>query len=134
VAEEKVHPEAAHTVFQLVDLAIDKGKVKLDAVILDPDAPYTFSGVVPWLNYALDAEVNGAVLDSGDFLHLKAEGAKALQLIERSKVKGVGKTRTMAGGRLVIEADQVNGMPIKHKPKGKKTPANKHAWPFDKHR
>jgi hypothetical protein len=75
-----------------------------------------FSGRVARLNYALHGEVNGGILESGDFLHLKPEGARAVGLKLGLSVKGKGKTKPMADGHLVIEADEVNGIPIeRHK-------------------
>lgn len=126
VSEEAAHPAAVHPVFHLIDLATDQGKIKLSPTPPDPDEPYQFSGIIQALNYALHGEVNGAILDSGDFLHVKPEGAKALALVKGLKVKGSGKIKPMAGGRFVIEADHVNGTSIQHKPKGKKKPAAGH--------
>jgi hypothetical protein len=73
-----------------------------------------FSGRVERLNYALHGEVNGGILESGDFLHLKPEGARAVGLKPGLSVKGNGKTKPMVGGHLVIEADEVNGISIEH--------------------
>ena len=72
------------------------------------------------LNFAVHGEVNGAVLDSGDFLHLKPHGAAAIDLTVGINVKGKGPTKPMVGGRRVIEAEEVNGIQMEKKPKPKK--------------
>jgi hypothetical protein len=66
------------------------------------------------LNYALHGEINGAVLESGDFVHLKPEGASAVRIKLGMKLEGVGETRPMVNGRSVIEAKEVNGIAIEH--------------------
>ena len=73
-----------------------------------------FSGRIERLNYALHGEVNGGILESGDFLHLKPEGARAINLAVGMAVEARGKTRPMPGGRFVIDADEVNGTVIGH--------------------
>jgi hypothetical protein len=59
----------------------------------DRDLPRQFSGRIERLNYVLHGEVNGGVLDSGDFLHLKPEAAP---------VEARDRTKPMRGGRFVI--------------------------------
>ena len=84
----------------------------------EKDGP--FSGTVTRLNYALHGEVNGAILNTGDFLHVKPQGATALGLEVGMKVKGSGVTKPMVGGHRVIEADEVNGVRLEKKDKPKK--------------
>ncbi|HEV2175461.1 MAG TPA: hypothetical protein VGR71_17930 [Nitrospira sp.] len=79
-----------------------------------------FSGTVERLNYALHGEVNGGILDSGDFLHLKPEGAAALGLKCGMAVEGRGAMKPMVDGHSVIEAEEVNGIAIGHKKAKKK--------------
>jgi len=81
-----------------------------------------FTGKVKHLNYALHGEVNGAILDSGDFLHVKPHGAAALDLKPGMKVKGSGSSKPMFDGHRVIEATEVNGVQIEKKPKPRKKP------------
>jgi hypothetical protein len=54
--------------------------------------------------------VNGALLESGDFLHVKPHGAAALELRAGMKVKGTGSSKPMFDGHRVIEATEVNGV------------------------
>lgn len=79
-----------------------------------------FSGTIESLNYALHGEVNGGILDSGDFLHLKPEGAAAVGLKCGMAVEGKGAMKPMVGGHSVIEAEEVNGIAIEHKKAKKK--------------
>ena len=83
-----------------------------------------FSGEVARLNYALHGEVNGGILDTGDFLHLKPHGAAAVELAVGMKVQGTGHSKPMTGGHRVIDADEINGIAIEHKPKPKKKAAH----------
>ncbi|MDQ2774339.1 MAG: hypothetical protein M3Y57_05335 [Acidobacteriota bacterium] len=104
VEAQKVDGHACHPVYRLLNVMNGK----------------EFAGKVTRLNYALHGEVNGAILDSGDFLHVKPQGAAALKLKVGMKVKGTGSTKPMVGGHRVIEADEVNGVRIEKKPKPKK--------------
>jgi hypothetical protein len=81
--------------------------------------PGKFSGRIERLNYALHGEVNGGILDSGDFLRLKPEEAQAVGLTVGMAVEARGRTKPMPVGHFVIEADEVNGTVIGH-PKEKK--------------
>jgi hypothetical protein len=105
----------AHKVFRLV-CVMDNGRRKTEE---DPHLRRTFSGRIERLNYALHGEVNGGILDSGDFVHLKPEGAQAIGLTLGMSVEVGGKTKPMPGGRFVVEADEVNRTVIGHH-KGKK--------------
>ncbi len=80
----------------------------------DHRAPRRFSGRIERLNYALHGEVNGGILESGDFLHLKPEGARAVGLVVGMAVEARGTTKPMPGGCFVIEAEEVNGTVIRH--------------------
>jgi hypothetical protein len=99
VEAEEPHGEPAHRVYRLVRLAGGGSE---------------FSGAVERLNYALHGEVNGGILESGDFLHLKPEGARAAGIKVGLKVKGRGARKPMVGGKSVIEAEEVNGIAIRH--------------------
>ena len=109
VEPEDTHGEPAHEVFQMTE------------GFQHADGPRKFSAVITTLNYALHGEVNGGILDSGDFLHLKPEGARALAIHEGMLVEGHGDTKPMAGGHVVIEATMVNGEEVvRHHGKKKK--------------
>src|SRR5580698_3886704 len=95
----------AHQVFRLVRVLGDGGRNAENR---------TFSGRIKRLNYALHGEVNGGVLESGDFLHLKPEGAQAVGLMVGMAVETRGTTKPMPGGRFVIEADEVNKTVVGH--------------------
>lgn len=115
VDQEEVQGKPVHQVFRMVrpNGATDASKTEHD------DGP-TFSGRITQLNFALHGEVNGAILDSGDFLHLKPQGAQAVGLVIGMSVEGSGHTKRMVGGHLVIDADDVNGIEITHHKPGKK--------------
>jgi hypothetical protein len=100
----------AHEVFRLVRV-VDNGGRKAEK---DHHLPGKFSGRIERLNYALHGEVNGGILESGDFLHLKPEGAQAIGLVVGMAVEARGATKPTPGGRFVIEADEVNGTVIGH--------------------
>ena len=114
--KEKGHP--FHPVYQLV--CMKRGSEQLSVAALHSNGSTPFSGTVERLNYALHGEVNGGILDNGDFLHLKPHGAAALGITVGMKVAGVGSTKPMIRGRHVIEAETVNGMVLDQKPKPKK--------------
>ena len=109
------HGEPDHNVFRLLRLVKKNGEKPAPAA----DGNGKFKGRIERLNYALHGEVNGGILDTGDFLHLKPEGAQAVGLEIGMKVAGRGVRKPMMGGCSVIEAEEVNGVAIHHKAKKK---------------
>ena len=79
-------------------------------------------GTVKQINYARHGEPNGAILERGEFLHLRPEGAKAIDLQVGQKLSFEGEIKTSPAGHIVIEAHIVNGAAIDHpkKPEPKK--------------
>lgn len=116
--DRKKHP--VHPVFELVSLTNSAGQ-KIAVTQAEPSGS-RFAGTVVRLNYSLHGEVNGGILDNGNFLHLKPHGAAAVGIQPGMHVKGKGKTKPMTGNHVVIEADEVNGVRIE---KPKKKPAKK---------
>ena len=124
VEPRETRGHAAHSVHNLITLSNQEGDTFPTA---EPKGRGSrkFSGIVERLNYALHGEVNGAVLNTGDFLHVKPHGAAALQLAVGMKVTGLGPGKPMMEGRWVIEATEVNGVRLEHKPQPKKKAAGK---------
>lgn len=119
IEPREVHGHSSHPVFQLLTLSNEKKeRFSLQDSIASGNAH--FSGKVERLNFALHGEVNGAILDSGDFLHLKPHGAAAIDLTVGMNVKGRGLTKPMVGGHRVIEAEEVNAIQMEKKPRPKK--------------
>jgi len=115
----EVEPEDA--VYQLARLRTLNGEPFLGHAVGAP----RFAGRIKTLNYALHGEVNGGILESGDFLHLRPEGARAVALKIGLKVEGHGASKPMVGGHSVIEAEEVNGIAIhRHKAAKKKHAAH----------
>lgn len=102
---EEAHDHPNHPVFRLLGLSANNSH---------------FAGKVKHLNYALHGEANGAILDSGNFLHVKPYGAAALDLKPGMRVKGSGSSKPMFDGHRVIEAIEVNGIPMEKRLKPKK--------------
>jgi hypothetical protein len=70
-------------------------------------------GVVVHLNFAKNGEPNGAVLDSGYFVHIKPRAAQAIGLRVGQKLQVRGKLKmSSSGGQKVIEADSINGVDV----------------------
>jgi hypothetical protein len=120
VLPEKVKGSPSHPVYRLVSFTSGKERKKFSFADAGSNRMQTFSGRVQRLNYALHGEVNGATLDSGDLLHVKPHGARALQLDVGMDVNGVGSTKLATCGHRVIEAQEVNGIEIERKPEPKK--------------
>ena len=81
-------------------------------------------GVVKQINYARHGEPNGGILETGEFLHLRPEGAKIIGLQVGQKLSFEGERQPASPtGYVVIEARVVNGItldcPKKSKPKKK---------------
>lgn len=112
---EKGKNHSSHPVYQFVRMK--NGKEQLSVTARQEDGGTPFSGRVERLNYALHGEVNGGILDTGDFLHLKPHGAAALGIAVGMEVRGIGSTKPMIGGHRVIEAKEVNGIKMDQKSK-----------------
>jgi hypothetical protein len=104
-----------HGVYELVSLTPANGQ---PLTIAGPDAwrVQHVDGVVKSVNYGRRGEVNGAVLDDGDFVHLGPEGATLIRLSVGQKLAIDGYTRPMLAGHNVIEADSVNGTSVRTAP------------------
>src|SRR5439155_26982178 len=77
------------------------------------DPPVTHvEGTVKQLNYAPRGEVDGAILDSGDFVHVGPREAAQLNLTVGQKLSVDGGGRPMLTGHNAIEATKVNGTTI----------------------
>lgn len=119
IEPRETHGHPSHPVYELIRLSNGEEKHSFTAAA-NASGSVHLSGTVERLNYALHAEVNGAILDTGDFLHVKPHGAAALALAVGMKVRATGSVSPMVGGHRVIEADEVNGIAIEKKPKPKK--------------
>jgi hypothetical protein len=127
--EADAHAEAAHAVFDLVRLHDAGGKLLLVAEG-SPEPDVSVRGKVVRLNHARRGEVNGGILDSGEFVHLKPHGVKAIGgLSVGQTLEARGEVRSGWSGHRVIEARTANGIAIarphkdhgpKHKPPGPK--------------
>ena len=108
-----------HPVYELVGLRAQGGKqIELYGS--------KFQGKVQRLNYARHGEPNGAILDSGDFIHVKPHGAKLLKLAVGQTLQGEGERKPLATGEgSVIEAAVVNGTDLRKKHAAKKHAATK---------
>jgi hypothetical protein len=91
-------------------------------------------GVVEHLNFAKNGEPNGAVLDSGYFVHMKPRAAHAIGLRIGQSLQVQGKLKmSSSGGQKVVEAATVNGIDVTSARAAKKTkPAAKQTKPAAK--
>lgn len=113
------HGKGEHPVYNLVTLTGADGKALIHAGAGAGDV-MTVQGIVKRINYARHGEANGVVLESGDFIHLKPEGMKKVELKVGDTVTAEGPVALMPLGQQVIEAKTVNGTSIvAKKPAGK---------------
>jgi hypothetical protein len=103
-----------HPVYELVTIAGPHGA---SITIPQPDDQKQahVDGVVQRLNYARDGRVNGAVLESGDFVQVGPQAA-ALNLAPGQKLSVDGMQRPTVLGKTVIRATNVNGTAIQLPP------------------
>lgn len=102
--------DGAHPVYQLEALADAAGQA-----IEWPDTDPTNSsvkGVVASLHYARHGQPNGVVLETGEFIHLRPHGMALLGLGVGAKVHALGTLRMTVLGTRLLEAHQVNRIPI----------------------
>src|ERR1700722_7055945 len=110
-----------HAVYRLASLTGADGKA---ITIAGPDDGATahVEGTVKTLNYTPRGDVDGAILDSGDFLQMGPGGAKDVSLAVGQKITADGKEHPMADGHNIITATMVNGTSIHHPPRGRGGP------------
>lgn len=101
-----------HPVYALASLtAADGHKIDLDARPKDLNV----EGVVKQLNYSPVGDVNGVILENGDFVHLGPEGAAEVKVGQKLTIEG--RTRGASLGGNAIEAQSVNGKAIPRPPR-----------------
>jgi hypothetical protein len=137
--EPDAHADAAHPVFDLVRLSNPAGGDPLFVAGGSAEPDVSVRGQVVRLNHARRGEVNGGILDTGDFVHLRPHGVKAIGGLSVGQTLDVrGEVRPGWSGHRVIEARLANGIeigkpphrnpggPAKHKPHGPKPKAAVH--------
>jgi hypothetical protein len=103
------------TIFRLSKLTGADGKSSLTAPTPGmPEPTETIEGTVRRLNFSPDGQVDGAMLDSGDYVHTGFEAGTGL--IVGGKLSVTGLARPMSDSHRVVEADTVNGRPVPRPP------------------
>jgi hypothetical protein len=110
--------EEAHPVYELRSLMSGDQLLVVDG---GGEEDVHVAGTIVRLNYAKRGEVNGAILDTGEFVHLRPHGARELELKIGQQLKAEGEVRPGWAGARVIEATRANGISIE-KPKKKRGP------------
>lgn len=101
--------QGQHPVYWLLSLVGQKG-VQIGSV-----AGSAIKGKVDRINFAKHGEPNGALLDSGHFVHLKPGGARAIDLKLGQTLEVQGRSKPSAHSPYqVVEADVVNGIDLSH--------------------
>jgi len=108
------HAKGDHPVYNLVSLTGTDGKGLIFSGAGD-GALVTLQGIVKRINYARHGAANGVVLDSGEFIHLKPEGMKKVDLKVGDQVTAEGTAGMMPLGQQVLDAKTVNGTAIAEK-------------------
>ena len=103
------------TIFRLSKLTGADGKATLTAPTPGmPEPTETVEGTVRRLNVSPRGEVDGAVLDGGDYVHTGPQAAAGLAV--GGKLSVVGVARPMADGHRAVEATAVNGRAVPRPP------------------
>ncbi len=103
------------TIYRLSKLTGADGKSSLTAPAPGvPEPAETVEGTVRRLNISGHGEVDGALLDSGDYVHTGVEAGAGLTVGGKLSVTGVA--HPMADGHRAVEADTVNGRPVPRPP------------------
>jgi hypothetical protein len=113
-AEAAKHAKVEHPVYTLVTLTGPDGKTLIHSSGNNAEM-ITVQGTVKRINYSQHGVANGVVLDSGDFIYLKPEGMKKLDLKVGEQVNAEGTASLMPLGQQVVEAKTVNGAALSSK-------------------
>jgi hypothetical protein len=113
-----------HAIYRLVSLTGTDGK---QITIAGPGDGATthVEGTVKNLNYTPRGDVDGAILDSGDFLQMGPGGAADVGLAIGQKITADGHAHAMAAGHNIISATTVNGTTIHRPPHGRPGPGGR---------
>jgi hypothetical protein len=106
-----------HPVYRLVTLNGADGKTLIHSSPGNADI-VTVQGTVKRINFARDGAPNGVILESGEFIYLKPEGMKRIELKPGEQVTVEGTAALMPLGQQVIEAKTVNGKAVMAKTRG----------------
>ncbi|MGN6727349.1 MAG: hypothetical protein ACTHLZ_15625 [Tepidisphaeraceae bacterium] len=85
----------------------------------DEDKSVHVEGTIKSLNYARRGEIDGAMLDTGDYVHVGPREAKDAGLKVGDKLTADGRATAMADGKQAVDADMLNGKKVErpHPPK-----------------
>ncbi len=122
-----VHADAANPVFSLLKLSL--GDDPKSVLVADgaAETDVVVTGKILRLNHARRGEVNGAILDSGEFVHLRPHGVHAVGgLAVGETIEVRGDVRPGWSGHRVIEARSANGIEIGKPPHKKHEPKHRH--------
>ena len=100
-----------HPVYRLIMLTNSKGQ----QIMLgkpSPATPIHLEGTVKSLNHGPRGEVDGAILESGDFVRVGPQSGEALKLAVGQKLTLDGTQRPMMLGHNVITPQTVNGFAV----------------------
>ncbi len=124
------HADAVHPVFTLLRLSTGSNDNAVLVTKGEAETDITVRGKIIRLNHARRGEINGAILDTGEFVHLRPHGVKAIGGVALGDMlEAQGEVRPGWSGHKVIEASSANGIKIgkpPHKPHG---PDHKHPEP-----
>lgn len=87
---------------------------KIDVLAPDDWDVIHVQGKIQHLNHSPRGDVDGMVLDNGDFVHVDPHSMKTLKPEARQSVSVDGWSRPMIDGHELIEATKVNGQRITH--------------------
>ncbi len=102
--------DGAHQVYRFTSFADAAGE-PIEQREVD-SGNVTIKGKVSSLHFARHGQVNGVILDSGEFIHLRPYGMTQIDLGIGSQVKAVGEARMTVLGTRMLEAHQVNGVEL----------------------
>jgi hypothetical protein len=102
--------DGAHPVYMFESLADAAGQ-SIDFENTDPKN-VTIKGIVAALHFARHGQPNGVILESGEFIHLRPHGMVQVGLDVGSRVSAIGAVRMTVLGTRLLEAHQVNRMPL----------------------
>lgn len=109
VAEPSPKGEASHHVYHFERLASVGGQPSSEE-----GSGTRLHGRVARLNYARHGAPNGAVLESGDFIHTKPSGFARVPIRVGDEIDASGPVKPLRDGRgVVMEAERVNGVELR---------------------
>ncbi len=121
ITAEKTPHRADHEIYRLIKFVSASGKELKLSRPEDAEQVHV-EGIVRQLNYAPHGEIDGVLLENGDFVHFAPHSAEQIAPKVGQKVTVDGRQHLALASGQVIEAERINDVAIERRPPPRRGP------------